>query len=169
MLAQIDVKDRYDAWLYQAISASLKAGFISDALELNKNFHSSSYKALSNILIATYLSATASELLADSEKLLNELSPFEKIIVASQLVDYYGKVKNIEKIDAFLKISQDTLASFPISDKRDVLVDAVIEHYVHGFQIKAANKLLITIKTTATKMRLNTEINQLADVAGLLK
>ena len=169
MLAQVEAKDRSDAWLYQAIGATLKAGFILNAIELNKNFHSPSYRALANILIATYSNAAASELLADSEKLLDKLSPFEKTMVASQLVEYYGKIKNTAKTDAFLKISQDSLASFPISEKRDVLVDAVIEHYVHGFQIKAANKLLIAIKSTATKMRLNTEINQLTDVAGLLK
>jgi|GEM_PF-871102 len=169
LLAQIDAKMQYDLRLYRAITASLKAGFVTNALELHKSLHAPVYKALANVLIANYSPATAAELVANTEQLLTNLSAAEKITVSSQLVDYYGKLKNAAKIESFIIITQDALANLPPSEEKDALLEAVIKHYVHGFQIKAASNLLTTIQSTAMKTRLNLEINALSDVSGLLK
>ena len=171
IFTKFDVKEHYDLWLYQAITASLKAGFVANALELHKSLHKPVYKALSAIFIADYSPATANTLLAESEKILNaELSTAaEKSIVASRLIAHYGKIKNTKKIEALTTIIQNGLTSLPMSAEKDAILAVIVRQYLHGFQIKAANNLLTTIQSPALKTDLNVEINQLAEVGGLLK
>jgi hypothetical protein len=169
LLAQIDAKAQYDLRLYRTITASLKAGFVTNALELHKSLHAPVYKALANVLIANYSPATAAELVANAEQMSVNLAPAEKVTVTSQLVDYYGRLKNAAKIETFITATQDALTKLPTSEEKDALLEAVIKHYIHGFQMKAASNLLTAIQSTAIKTRLNLEINALADVSGLLK
>jgi hypothetical protein len=169
LLAQIDAKAQYDLRLYRTITASLKAGFVTNALELHKSLHAPVYKALANVLIANYSPATAAELVANAEQMSANLIPAEKITVTSQLVDYYGRLKNAAKIETFITATQDALTKLPTSEEKDALLEAVIKHYIHGFQMKAASNLLTAIQSTAIKTRLNLEINALTDVSGLLK
>ncbi len=170
VLTQIDAKSHYDLWLYQAIITSLKAGFIQNALELHKLLHSPVYKTLAAIFIADYSPATANELLTSSEQFLDgQTTAAEKAIVASRLVEYYGKLKNTAKTEALIAVTKDVLDSLPASPEKDELLHIVITQYTHGFQIQAASNLLTAIQSPTLKTRLNIEINQLADVGGLLK
>jgi hypothetical protein len=171
VFAQVDAKEHYDLWLYQAIGASLKAGFVPNALELQKALHAPVYKALTNVMIAEYSSATANELVANATQILSEqlATDAEKAIVAGRLVSYYGKLKNTEKTEAFMTATQNALASLPVSDEKDDVIRMVAAEYAHGFQAQAAGNLLTAIQSSALKTRLNVELNQLADVNGLLK
>ena len=167
VLSQLDSSKR-DSTLYQAIQVSLQAGFLTNAFELHKSLQPPVYNALSNVLIAEY-SPSPTQFLTFAEQALNDLSPVEKTLVVSQLVDYYGRLKNTAQVGKFLTMSQDILANLPASNEKDALLEAVIEHYAHGFQTKAASNLLTGIQATPLKMRLNIEINELAGVSTLLK
>ncbi len=171
VLTQVDAKEHYDLWLYQAISESLKAGFVPNALELQKSLHAPVYKALVNIEIAEYSPTMAQEFIANTTQILNEstLTAAEKAIIAGHLVSYYGKLKNTEKTEAFITVTQDMLASLPISDEKDALIRTLVAQFAHGFQTQAAGNLLTAIQSSTLKTRLNVELNQLADVRGLLK
>ncbi|MDD5229687.1 MAG: hypothetical protein PHD53_12940, partial [Methylococcales bacterium] len=171
ILAQVDAKEHYDLWLYQAISASLKAGFIPNALELHKVLHAPVYKALANMEIAVYSPTTANELVANSIQILNEqlATAAEKAIVASHLVSYYGKLKNTEKFETFITVTQDALASLPVSAEKDDVISVVVAQYTHGFQTEAASNLLTAIQSVPLKTRLNVVVTGLTDVSGLLK
>lgn len=167
VLSQLDSSKR-DEVIYQAIQVSLKAGFVTSALELQKSLQSPVYQALSNLLLVEY-APSPTKFLTSAEQELNNLSPTEKILVASQLVDYYGRLKNTAQVEKFLTISQEALVNLPASNEKDALLDAVIKHYAHGFQTKTASNLLTAIQATPLKMRLNIEINELAGVSTLLK
>lgn len=171
VLAQVDAKEHYDLWLYQAIGASLKAGFIPNALELQKALHAPVYKALANVIIAEYSSNTANDTLANATQILSEqlATDAEKAIVAGRLVSYYGKLKNTAKTEAFIIATQDALASLPVSVDKDNVISTIVAEYAHGFQTQAASNLLTAIQSSTLKTRLNVELNQLADVNGLLK
>lgn len=167
VLSQLDASKRDEA-IYQAIQVSLQAGFLTSALELQKSLKSPVYQALSNLLLAEY-APSPTKFLTSAEQELNNLSPTEKILVASQLVDYHGRLKNTAQVEKFLTISQEALVNLPASNEKDALLDAVIKHYAHGFQTKTASNLLTAIRATPLKMRLNIEINELAGVSTLLK
>lgn len=171
VLTQIDAKEHYDLWLYQAIGASLKAGFVPNALELYAALHAPVYKALANVAMAEYSPAPANELVENATQILNEklATPAEKAIVASRLVSYYGKLKNTAKIEVFIKTTQEALEDLPISVEKDDIISIVVAQYTHGLQPKAASNLLTAIQSSLLKTRLNVEINNLADVGGLLK
>lgn len=170
VLTQIDAKTHYDLWLYQSVIASLKMGFIQNALELHKSLHDPIYRTLAAIAIADYSHATANELLASSEQFLNgQITATEKVIVASRLVEYYGKLKNTAKTEALITEVKNVLENLPASPEKDELLHIVMVQYMRGLQIQAASDLLIAIQSSAVKTRLNVEINQLADVGGLLK
>lgn len=167
ILPQLDAAKR-DITLYHAIQTSLQAGFLTNAVELQKSLQSSVYKALSNVLIAEY-APSPTQFLTLAEQTLNDLSPVEKTLVASQLVAHYGRLKNTAQVEKFLTMSLDMLANLPISSEKDTLLEAVITYYTHGFQTNAASNLLTAIQATSLKMRLNIEINELATVGILLK
>lgn len=166
-LSLVNVTKR-DSTLYRAIQTSLEVGLLNNGIELQKSLQSPLYNVLSNVLIAGYSPQSAS-FLNIAEQDLTKFGATEKILVTSQLVDYYGRLKNVAKTEEFLKISQDALANLPASNEKDALLEAVIEHYVHGFQFKVASNLLVTIQSTPLKMRLNIEINELTNVGTLLK
>ncbi len=169
VLTQIGAKEHYDLWLYQAIVTSLKSGFIPSALELNKSLQLPVYKSLSAIFIANYSTATAEGLLASSEAFLTgQATDAEKIIVASRLISYFGKIKNVEKITGLTTILENTLDKLPISSEKDELLSIVVQQYIHGFQSEEADHLLVGIESSELKTRLNLEIKQLTTVGKLM-
>ncbi len=170
VLTQNDLKTSHDLWLYQAIIASLKAGFIQNALELHKSLHAPLYKTLAAILIADYSPTVANELLVSSEQFLNgQATSTEKIIIGSRLVEHYGRLKNTLKTEALMAQVKNILDTLSPSPEKDTLLHIVIMQYSRGFQNQVANDLLTAIQSSALKTRLNVEMNQLADVGKLLK
>lgn len=164
-----NAKDNHDAWLYHAMSVSLKAGFVASALELHKSLQAPIYQALADILIADYSPATASGLLDSAEKTINELPTFEKALALSQAIDYYGRVKNKPKVAALIAANKNILTSLPVSAEKDALLNAITLHYAHGLQTEQGSFLLTSIQSSPLKTRLNVELNHLADVGGILK